>query len=41
VQSLLESVENHPIGALDLSVGPWMGDRDVPDVDPAVLAVLS
>jgi hypothetical protein len=26
VQSLLESVEYHPIGALDLSVGPWMGD---------------
>jgi hypothetical protein len=40
VQSLLESVKYHPIGALDLSVGPWMGDRDIPDVDPTVLAVL-
>jgi hypothetical protein len=26
VQSLLERVKYHPIGALDLSVGPWMGD---------------
>jgi hypothetical protein len=26
VQSLHESVEYHPIGVLDLSVGPWMGD---------------
>jgi hypothetical protein len=26
VQSLLESVEYHPIGVLDLSIGPWMGD---------------
>jgi hypothetical protein len=25
---------------LDLSVGPWMSDLDIPDVDPAVLAVL-
>jgi hypothetical protein len=24
VQSLLESVKNHPIGALDLSIGPWI-----------------
>jgi hypothetical protein len=40
VQSLLESVEYHPVGMLDLSISPWMGDRDIPDVDPAVLAVL-
>jgi hypothetical protein len=40
VQSLLESIEYHPIGTLDLSVVPWMGDLDIPDVDPAVLAVL-
>jgi hypothetical protein len=40
VQSLLESVEYHPIGALDLSVGPWMGDRDIPDINPVVLEVL-
>jgi hypothetical protein len=26
VQSLLESVEYHPICALNLSVGLWMGD---------------
>jgi hypothetical protein len=26
VQSLLESVEYHPVGVLDLSIGPWMGD---------------
>jgi hypothetical protein len=24
--SLLESVEYHPIGELDLYVGPWVGD---------------
>jgi hypothetical protein len=40
VQSLLESVEYHPIGALDLSVGPRMGNLDISDVDPSVLAVL-
>jgi hypothetical protein len=40
VQPLLESVEYHPVGTLDLSIGPWMGDRDISDVDPAVLAVL-
>jgi hypothetical protein len=40
VQSLLGSVEYHPIGALDLSVGPWMGDGDIPDVNPDVLAIL-
>jgi hypothetical protein len=40
VQSLLESVKYHPIDALDLSVGPWMGDGDIPGVDPTVLAVL-
>jgi hypothetical protein len=40
VQSFLESVDYNPIGAIDLSVGPWMGDGNVPDVDPAVLAVL-
>jgi hypothetical protein len=40
VQSLLESVKYHPIGALDLSIGPRMGNRDILDVDPAVLAVL-
>jgi hypothetical protein len=26
VQSLLESVKYNPIGALDLSIGLWMGD---------------
>jgi hypothetical protein len=26
VQSLLKSVEYHPIATLDLSVGLWMGD---------------
>jgi hypothetical protein len=26
VQSLLESVEYHLVGTLDLSIGPWMGD---------------
>jgi hypothetical protein len=26
MQSLLESIEYHSIGALDLFVGPWMGD---------------
>jgi hypothetical protein len=26
VQSLLEGVEYHPIGTLDLAIGPWMGD---------------
>jgi hypothetical protein len=41
VQSLLESVEYHPIGTLDLSIGPKMGNRDISDVDPTVLAVLS
>jgi hypothetical protein len=40
VWSLLESVEYHPICTLDLSVGPWMGNGDIPDVDPTVLAVL-
>jgi hypothetical protein len=25
VQSLLEGVEYHPVGTLDLSIGPWMG----------------
>jgi hypothetical protein len=40
VQSLLESVEYHPVSALDLSIGPRMGDWDISDVDPAVLAVL-
>jgi hypothetical protein len=40
VQSLLESVKYHPIGTLDLSIGPWMGDCDILDVNPAVLAVL-
>jgi hypothetical protein len=40
VQSLLESVEYHPVGALDLSIGPRMGNLDTSDVDPAVLAVL-
>jgi hypothetical protein len=40
VQSLLEGVEYHPVGALYLSVGPRVGDSDIPDVDPAVLTVL-
>jgi hypothetical protein len=40
VQSLLESVVYHPVGVLDLSIGPRMGNRDISDVDPAVLAVL-
>jgi hypothetical protein len=40
VQSLLESVEYYTIGMLDLSVGPWMGDRDIPDIYTVVLAVL-
>jgi hypothetical protein len=40
VQSLLESVEYHPIGTLDLSTGPRMGNWDISDVDPAVLTVL-
>jgi hypothetical protein len=39
VQSLLQSVEYNPIGTFDLSVGPRMGNSDIPDVDPAVLAV--
>jgi hypothetical protein len=26
VQSLLEGVEYHSVGTLDLSIGPWMGD---------------
>jgi hypothetical protein len=34
------SVCRSPIGMLDLSVGPWVSDGDVPDVDPAVLDVL-
>jgi hypothetical protein len=40
VQPILESVVHHPIGALDLSIGPRMGNRDISYVDPAVLAVL-
>jgi hypothetical protein len=40
VQSLLESVEYHPVGTLDLTISPRMGDRDISDVDPIVLAVL-
>jgi hypothetical protein len=40
VQLLIESIEYHPIDALNLSVGPWMGDGDISDVSLAVLAVL-
>jgi hypothetical protein len=40
MQSLLESIEYHPVGKLDLSISPRMGDCDISDVDPAVLAVL-
>jgi hypothetical protein len=40
VQSLLESVEYHPIGALDLSICPKMGNGDISVVDTFVLTVL-
>jgi hypothetical protein len=39
MSSLLEGVEYHPIGTLDVSVGLWMGDGNIPDVNPAVLAI--
>jgi hypothetical protein len=40
MQSLLKGVEYHPVGALDLCIGPRVGNRDIPDIDPAVLTVL-
>ena len=39
MQALVEGVEYHPIGTLNLAVGPRVSNRDVPDVDPAILAV--
>jgi hypothetical protein len=41
MQSLLEGVEYHLVGAFDLSIGAGVGYRDVPDVDTAVLTVLT
>jgi hypothetical protein len=40
MQSLLEGVEYHPVGTLDLFVGPGMGALDILNVDPAVLILL-
>jgi hypothetical protein len=40
VQPLLEGIEYHPSGALDLSVGVGVGDWDILDVDPTILIVL-
>jgi hypothetical protein len=40
MQSLLNGIEDHPVGVLDLSVGPRVGDLDMPNVDPAILIVL-
>ena len=39
MQALLEGVEYHPIGMLNLAISPWMSDRDVPDIDPAVFII--
>ena len=40
IQSLLESIQYHPIRAFHLAVGTGMSDGDVPDVNSTVLAVL-
>ena len=40
MQPFLESVEYHPVGALNLAIGPRVSDGDIPNIDPAGLAVL-
>jgi hypothetical protein len=41
VDTVLESLEHHVVGSLDLAVAPWVGDRGVVDVDEVILAKVS
>lgn len=38
---LFESVQYHPVSTLNLAIGPRVSYGDVPNVDPAILAVRS
>jgi hypothetical protein len=38
VDTVLECLEHHAVGSLDLAVTPWVGDRGVVDIDEIILA---